>query len=41
MICSAGRTVSAVVWAAPLTMPSTRPVCTSMVPNQDTSATWS
>ncbi len=32
MISKAGRTVCAVVWAAPETIPSTMSLCTSMVP---------
>ena len=32
MISKAGRMVCAVVWAAPETIPSARPVCTIIVP---------
>jgi hypothetical protein len=32
MISKAGRIVAAVVWVAPETMPSARPVCTIIVP---------
>ena len=38
MISSAGRTVCAVVWAAPDTMPSTMPLYTSMVPKYESIA---
>ena len=37
MISSAGRIVWAVVWAAPDTIPSTRPACTIIVPKKLTS----
>ena len=37
MISNAGRTVCAVVCAAPETMPSTIPLCTNIVPKYETS----
>src|SRR5450755_2338388 len=45
-ICKAGRTVAAVVWAAPATMPSTSPCWSIMMPTvsgsaRGSSAIWS